>query len=206
MYHYNQEPSVPVLQGPNVSHYWRQEFNPMIHPPGTYPMPMVQSPVSEMSQRDSPSRHESMGQGRRMIRRKPVPDRMNSRRSNSNRPASSRSFAKAFSWLSSGIPDPDVPILEEPKPSAQVPKPDRNSYRFTSQFDPRMQSGLTLYDPDLDQLEAQRKWDHSTRSSIHDALNFTWQLPPLLRSMSDGGSNRSVIEVAYDAPPISHRP
>lgn len=73
----------------------------------------------------------------------------------------------------------------------------RHSYRYTSQFDPRMESGFTLYDPELQPTHLP-KADNSTRSSVVDALNLNWQLPPLSRTFSDIDVS-SVLNVAIEA-------
>lgn len=60
-----------------------------------------------------------------------------------------------------------------------------------------MESGFTLYDPELQPTHLP-KADNSTRSSVVDALNLNWQLPPLSRTFSDIDVS-SVLNVAIEA-------
>jgi hypothetical protein len=126
--------------------------------------------------------------GQRKIPRKPVPQR---------RPNSSRSFTQAFSWLSGALLDRDSTPTVQEEEQPQSNHLNRHSYRYTSQFDPRMESGLTLYDPDLQPMRLPKP-DTSARSSVVDALNLDWQLPPLSRTITDIDVS-SVLNVAIEA-------
>jgi len=144
------------------------------------PVPQVTTPP----RRSASNRHHEQ----RKIPRKPVPQR---------RPNSSRSFTQAFAWLSGALLDREsTPTVHEEEQPRSNPL-NRHSYRYTSQFDPRMQSGLTLYDPDL-QPNHLPKPESSTRSSVVEALNLDWQLPPLSRSFADIDVS-SVLNVAIEA-------
>lgn len=134
------------------------------------------------------------------IPRKPVPRRFNSRRSSTRRPSTSRSFTQAFSWLGAVLPERQPPLQEqeiaEENISPILPRAQRKSWRYTSRFDPRMDSGLTLYDPDL---QVNHKRQMSDASTVVEALNVEWRLPPLRFSYTDS-DHQSIINAAIDAP------
>ncbi|KAI1618426.1 MFS transporter, MCP family, solute carrier family 16, member 10 [Exophiala viscosa] len=146
------------------------------------------------------ARFQSVRSNETRIPRKPVPRRLNSRQSSTRRPSSARSFAQAFSWLSAVLPERQPPLQEqeisEENISPILPKAYRKSWRYTSRFDPRMDSGLTLFDPDL---QAIPKRQMSDASSVVRDLNVEWHLPPLRFSYTDT-SNQSIINAAIDAP------
>lgn len=152
------------------------------------------SPVSPQTpQTPQFSRYGSVRQHvRRKIPRKPVPQR---------RPNSSRSFTQAFAWLGGALLDRSgTPAVPEEAEKAHTRQMNRNSYRFTSQFDPRMESGLTMYDPDL-QPSRLPKADNSTRSSVVDALNLDWYLQPLKFEENDARPIHIAIEAQANLTP-----
>ncbi|KAK5208754.1 hypothetical protein LTR72_001318 [Exophiala xenobiotica] len=141
------------------------------------------------------------------IPRKPLPppQRWNSRKSDSWRPKSSSSFTRAFSWLGAVLPDqqrqPPTTLQYQEIPEdgiSPILSSNRKSRRYTSQFDPRMASGLTLYDPDLAVPHVKRH--SSTASYVVKPLDVDWKLPPLKWSGSMADSNGSIVNIAIEAP------
>ncbi|KIW20131.1 hypothetical protein PV08_00706 [Exophiala spinifera] len=139
--------------------------------------------------------------GVRRIPRKPLPQRLGSRKSINHRPSTSASFTRAFSWLGAVLADPrQAPLQEQGIPEDNISNGEANyrkSWRYTSRFDPRMDSGLTLYDPDLD---VSLKRQSSNAAHVVRPLDLDWQLPPLGGGWIPPGSSSSMVDAAIQAP------
>ena len=149
------------------------------------------------------------------VKRKPVPGRSRpptarsasyrpdtlrpeSHRPESRRPESSRSFSAGFAWIGEAI------LWPTRKPSNRAPKrelPDMRENtlprRFTSVYDPRMSSGMTLYDPSVDANRINYTED-KLDSTLHKnlaMLDMTWNLPNFKWAQYAESQTRTSIDV-----------
>lgn len=140
--------------------------------------------------------------------------RPESRRSNglrpdsrrSGRPESSRSFSAGFAWISEAI------LWPQRRASQRSPKkienPDfseaRLPRRFTSIYDPRMQAGLSVYDPALERPAPQYIEEPKVDSTVQKnlaMLDMTWTLPSFKYQYVESQHRTSIdIALATDEP------
>lgn len=157
------------------------------------------------------------------VKRKPVPRppparsasyRPVSRESNglrpesrmSARPESSRSFSAGFAWIGEAILWPTRrPSQRSPK---KIEEPDlreaRLPRRFTSVYDPRMETGLSMYDPDLDihvhRYIEEPKVDSTVQKNLA-MLDMAWTLPSFKYGYVESQTRTSIdIALAADGP------